>query len=212
MGLSTGTHLGNIKNQSTVLIEGAPYVYFQNYLANELNNPDVDGYYWNLSGTTTYPVYLIGCLQDVSLGENLTVNAVRCDQVGDKDVIQKRNYLEFKFTLTSLLPLSVLSSMLNSPLAPTINGNLEKLGIGKINNNVYYHVYCPKVYDEVVGDLVSITMHRAKFVNAWTINMKAGEPWQVTGLTIWALYDDSKTAGQEFATIIRSDPNVPTGG
>lgn len=207
MGLVTGSVLGNVETQDNMIIEGAPYIYFQRYDQAELNKPDGSGYYWGLTGTTQYPAYLLGCIQDVSLGEDVTMNAVRCDTSGDKDVVQRRNHLEFSFSLTSLMPLSVLAYILGAS-TPTVVGAIEKMGIGNINNNLYWHVYAPKVYDEATGDYLAITLHRAKFVDAWTINMKAGEPWQVTGIKLWAFADDTMPAGQEFATVIRADPSL----
>lgn len=204
MTLTTGTPLGNIDYQDNIYIEGAPDVFFQDYTASELNNPDGNTYYWGLSGTTTYPVYGIGCLQDVTLTDNLTVNAIRCDNTGDAAVTQKRNHIEFNLTINTVLPLSVLNHIMRAS-TPLVSTGLEKMGIGKINNNRYYHVYLAKVYDEDVGDYVSITIHKAQFVNAMTINMRAGEPWQVTGVSLWGFSDDTKPSGQSFATIVRSD-------
>jgi hypothetical protein len=204
MTLSTGIPLGTTTNQDNIYIEGAPDVWFQDFTAGEQNNPDANAYYWGLSGTTTYPAYGIGCLQDVTLADNLTVNAIRCDNLGDKGIIQKRNHLEFNLTISTILPLSVLRHIMRYSIPYTAAG-IEKLGVGKINNNRYYHVYLAKVYDEDVGDYVSITLHRAQFVNASTINMRAGEPWNITGISIWAFADDTKPANQSFATIIRSD-------
>lgn len=207
MALITGTPLGNIDNQDNIYIEGAPDVWFQDATANELNNPDVNTYYWGLSGTTTYPAYGIGCLQDVALTDNLTVNAIRCDNLGDKGVIQKRNHMEFNLTINTVLPLTVLNHIMRYSTPYTAAG-IEKMGVGKVNNNRYYHVYLAKVYDEDVGDYVCITLHRAQFVNASTINMRAGEPWNVTGISLWAFADDTKPTGQSFATIIRADPSA----
>lgn len=207
MALITGTPLGNIDNQDNIYIEGAPDVWFQDATANELNNPDVNTYYWGLSGTTVYPAYGIGCLQDVALTDNLTVNAIRCDNLGDKGVIQKRNHMEFNLTINTVLPLTVLNHIMRYSTPYTAVG-IEKMGVGKVNNNRYYHVYLAKVYDEDVGDYVCITLHRAQFVNASTINMRAGEPWNVTGISLWAFADDTKPTGQSFATIIRADPSA----
>lgn len=204
MSLITGTPLGNIDNQDDIYIEGAPDVFFQDYTATELNNPDADNYYYGLSGTTAYPAYGIGCLLNVSLADNLTVNAIRCDNIGDKGVIQKRNHMEFNLEITTLMPLSTLRHILRASI-PTVSTGLEKMGIGKVNNNIYYHVYLAKVYDEDVGDYVSITLHRAQFVNASTINMRAGEPWNITGISLWAFADSTMPANQQFATVLRSD-------
>jgi len=207
MPLTTGTPLGNIDYQDDIYIEGAPDVFFQDATATELNHPDADGYYYGLSGTTTLPVYGIGCVLNVSLADNLTVNAIRCDNLGDKGVIQKRNHLEFNLEITTLLPLSTLNHILRYS-TPKESTGLEKMGVGKINNNRYYHVYLAKVYDEDVGDYVSITLHRAQFVNASTINMKAGEPWNITGISLWAFADSNMPAAQQFGTILRSDASA----
>ena len=205
MALVTGTPEGTLIAMDEVYVEGAPYVYYQDY-----DGPlilDTDTYYWGLSGTTAYPVFQLACYEDVSLGSDISVNAIRCDNVGDKDVIQKLNHLEFTLTLSSLLPLSALQNIMRAG-GYSLVGKVEKMGIGAINNNEYYKVYLPKVYDEDTGDWVSITIHRAKFVDAWTINMPSGDKWTMTGITIWGLADDTKPSAQTFATVIRADPSA----
>jgi len=205
MALVTGTPEGTLIAMDEVYVEGAPYVYYQDY-----DGPlilDTDTYYWGLSGTAAYPVFQLACYEDVSLGSDISVNAIRCDNVGDKDVIQKLNHLEFTLTLSSLLPLSALQNIMRAG-GYMLSGKVEKMGIGAINNNEYYKVYLPKVYDEDTGDWVSITIHKAKFVDAWTINMPSGDKWTMTGITIWGLADDSKPSAQTFATVIRADPSA----
>lgn len=202
--LSTGTPLGNVDSQEEIYLEGAPEIFVQNYLANPLYNPDADGYYWNMSGTASYPAESIGCVQDVSLTEGVTMNAIRCDAVGDKGVIQRRDYVELDVTIVSLFPLSELKTFLNLSTA-TVSAGLEKVGIGGINNQRYFMVYCPKVYDEDTGDYLVMHLHKAQFVDAWTINMKSGEPWTVTGLKIRAFVDSTKPAAQKFGVFLRSD-------
>ena len=204
MTLSTGTPLGNVDSQEELYLEGAPDIFIQNYLANPLFNPDADGYYWGMSGTATYPAEGIGCVQDVSLTEGVTMNAIRCDAIGDKGVIQRRDYVELDVTILSLLPLSELKTFLNLSTA-TVSTGLEKVGIGGINNTRYYMVYAPKVYDQDTGDYLLIHLHKAQFVDAWTINMKSGDPWTVTGLKIRAFADSTKPDAAKFGTIIRSD-------
>lgn len=203
--LVTGYPLGNIDAQEEIYLNSAPYLYFQESDANLLNNPDADGYYWNLSGTTSLPVFRVGCVQDVALSEGLTINAVRCDSVGDKDAVQRRDYVEYSFNFTSLFPLSALRHILKLGSAPTVSSGWEKQGIGAINNNKFYHFYVPMVYDEEAGDYVAITLHRAKFIDAFTVNMRSGEPWQVSGIKIRAFADETKPAAQKFGTIIRRD-------
>ena len=207
MALVTGTPIGNVDSQDEIYLEGAPNIYIQQYEASPLNNPDADGYYWGMSGTTTYPVFSIGCVQDVSLTEGLTMNAIRCDAVGDKGTIQRRDYVEFDITILTPFPLSSLRHLLNMS-SPTVGTNVEKMGIGKINNNRFYMAYCPKVYDEDTGDYLLFHLHKAQFVDAWTINMKSGEPWTVNGLKLRAYADDTKPAGQLFGVIVRSDESA----
>jgi hypothetical protein len=82
------------------------------------------------------------------------------------------------------------------------------MGLGIINNNVYYHVYLPKVYDPVAADYFVIQLHRAQFVDAWTIAMPSGNKWMLSGCHAWALADENQPAGQEFATVIRFDTTI----
>ena len=204
MPLSTGTPKGSVLSQEEIYLEGAPYIYVQDYSANPLNNPDAAGYYWGMSGTTAYPALAIGCVQDVSLTEGLTMNNIRCDTIGDKGVIQRRDYVELNVTILSLFPLSELKTFLNLSTA-TVTTGLEKVGIGGINNQRFFMAYCPKVYDEDTGDYLLFHLHRAQFVDAWTINMKSGEPWTVTGLKLRAFADETKPSAQKFGVIVRSD-------
>ena len=205
--LITGTPLGNVDSQDEVYIEGSPYIFIQQYEASPLNNPDADGYYWGMSGTTAYPVFQVGCVQDVSLTEGVTMNAIRCDTEGDKGMIQRRDYVEFNLTILSQFPLTTLRHLLNLSV-PTVSTGKEKVGIGGINNNRFYMAYCPKVYDEDTGDYVVFHLHRAQFVDAWTINMKGGEPWTTTGLKLRAYSDSSKPTSQRFGSIIRADASA----
>jgi hypothetical protein len=205
MTLITGTPIGTINTMEDLFITGAPNIYFQDYGAGELNTPDADGFYSGLSGTVAKPIYEMGCYSDVSLADSTELTSIRCDSVGDKSVLMKRNYLELKFTLKSLFPLATLTHILNGG-AVTAGSGLEKMGLGVINNNVYWHVYFPKVYDEVTGDYVSITGHKCKFVGAFELNMPYADQWNITGVTLRLLADTTKPSAQQFATVIRADP------
>lgn len=209
MSLVTGTPLGNVDVQEDIYLAGAPNIYFQDYTADPLNNPDADGFYWGMSGTTTYPAYEVGCPLDVSLTEGLTINDVRCDNVGVKDTVQQRDYVELQFTVQSFYPLQTLRILLNGG-AVTETAPTQKFGLGTINNDQRWMVYCPKVYNEDVGDYMVIQLHRAKFVEAWTINMPFGSPWEITGLRVRAYADTTKPAAQQFGVIVRSDASVIT--
>lgn len=202
--LITGTPAGNLVTQEEIYLEGSPYLFIQDATANPLRNPDGDGFYWGLSGTTPYPVYQIGCVQDVSLTEGLTMNQVRCDTEGDKATIQRRDYIEFNLTILSVFPLTALRHILNLS-TPVTGTDYEKVGIGSINNNRFYMAYAPKVYDEDTGDALYFHLHRAQFVDAWTIEFRQGEPWTVTGLKLRAYSDSTKPTSQKFGVIARYD-------
>lgn len=205
--LVTGTPIGNGVTQEDLYLEGAPVIIIQDYNAPLLNNPDADGYYWGLSGSVTYPYKIIGCVQDVSLTEGLTMNDVRCDTDGVKDTVQRRDYVDFVMTIKSMFPLSVSADFLNLSTATVIT-DMEKVGIGAINNNKSYHVYAPKVYDEETGDLLIFNLHKAKFVDAWTIEQKYGDNWEITGIKLRAYADTTKPSAQKFGVIIRSDASA----
>ena len=207
VGLATGSAVGNIVSQEELYLEGSPFIYFQDYRANPLNNPDAQNYYWGISGTSTYPGYLLGCIQDVSLTQGLTMNDVRCDTVGVKDTIQKRDYVEFNLTILSQLPLTVLRHVLNIS-APSTGSGFETAGIGQINNSQHYHVYAPKVYDDDAAGWLMFWLHKAKFVDAWTVNFVYGGPWTLTGIKIRAYADDLKPSNQLFGVIKRFDPDL----
>lgn len=205
--LITGSPVGNVLSAEDLFLTDAPYLYFQDASANPFNNPDGDGYYWMLSGTVPYPVYNIGCPLDVKFTEGVTANDVRCDNVGVKDTVQRRDYVELQLTISSLFPLSQTRHIMNLS-TPTESSGLEKVGIGPINNTRKFMVYAPLVYDPDSGDYLVIHLHKAKFVDAWTIDMKSGEPWQLTGIKIRAYADDTKPTAQRFGVILRSDASA----
>lgn len=207
MALVTGTPLGNIDTQEDIYLEGAPNIYFQDYTADPLFNPDADGFYWNMSGTTTYPAFEIGCPNDVSFTEDLTINDVLCDNVGVKDTIQQRNYIQLEFTIRSFFPLQTLRHLLGGG-AVTETAPTQKFGFGQINNDQRWMVYAPKVYNTDDGDYVWIHLNKAKFVEAWTVNMPFGSTWEVTGLRLRAYADTTKPADQYFGMFGRADASV----
>jgi hypothetical protein len=210
MALTTGTPLGNIDTMEDLFLEGAPSIYFQDYNATPAYNPDAQGFYWGLSGTSTYPAYEVGCPFDLSLSENLTVNDVLCDTVGTKDTIQQRNYIEFTFSLRSFFPFQIMRHILGfGPVTETSGPpDTQKMGIGSLNNTQFWTVYAPKVYDEDNADYIWIHLHKAKFVDPWTINMTFGNPWTATGLKLRAFVDGTKPAAQKFGMWGRSDASA----
>ena len=209
MTLVTGTPIGTVTSQEDTQLEGAAYIYFQNALAPELNRPDSNGWYWNLATTGSYGVYLLGCIQGVSLNDNTTINTIRCDTDGDRGVIQKRNHLEVDFTLLTLFPLTILQYLVHgSGAAQDLTKHTEAMGLGAMDNNTYWHIYMPKVYDDIAGDYVAFTLHRAQFVDAWKIDMKYGTPWELTGLKVYGFADVALPSIQQFATVLRADASA----
>ena len=205
--LVTGTPLGSVIGQENAYLEGAPYMYFQDALAAPLNNPDGDGFFWGLSGSATYPAYSIGCVMNVKLSEKVTMNDVRCDTVGVVDTIQKRDYVEFQLSILSQLPISVLRHLMKLGSPTTVVSHVEKQGIGLIQNQQKYHVYAPKIYDDVNGYWLFFYLHNAKFVDAWTLDMKYGASWELSKVVLRAYAVTSMPTAMKFGTIFRIDPS-----
>lgn len=210
MALTTGSAFGNVIAQADLYIEGAPQIYYMDISGTYRYGPDSDGFYWQFSGTTLYPVYQLGCYENVTLGDNLDINAIRCDTVGTKDVIMRRNYLELKFTLKSFFPLKTVAPFFGTAIASVTTNtgeHVEKFGIGSFDNARFYKVYFPKVYDEAAGDYVAVTGHRVKLYLAGDISMTYGNVWTVPVVARF-MADESKPSGQLFATVIRADASA----
>lgn len=197
--------VGNRSAQEDQFLEGAPSIWIQERVTgvNLLNNPDSDGYYWGLSGTSSYPAYEIGCYEGVSLGESIDINTIRCDKEGDQAGISKRNYVEVSFTLKSLLPFAVVAKLLNWSSVLT-SSDYEKTGIGVIDNNKFYRMTLVKVYDDASGDYVLFQGHRVQFVQNSQVQMTYGQPWSVE-VTARAYADPNMPDAQKFMTVIRHD-------
>lgn len=209
MALITGTPYGTITASESIYPTSAPYIYFQDYSAAPFYNPDAEGYYWQMSGTAQFPIYGFECVSDVSFTEGKTLNDVVCDNIGVVSTVETRNYVEFQVTVKSLFPLSNLARILNMSAA-TVNAgaNSEKVGIGPINNNQFWHVYAPHVYDTAAADWTAINLHKVKFVEAWTVNMPYGTEWNVTGLRLRGYADTTKPSAQQFGVIVRFDASA----
>jgi hypothetical protein len=208
MSLITGSPYGSGEVTEEIYLYGSPFLYVQDSRANPRYNPDADGFYWGMSGTTTYPYRELGCPSDVSFSENITINEVLCDNVGTKATIQQRNYLTLTFTLKSFFPLTTLSMIMKGgPVVET--PPTQKFGFGPIDNNLFWIIYGTKVYDETVGDYVWIHLHRAQFVDAWTVNMPFGDAWNIA-LQLRAYADTTKPSASQFGVFGRLDPSVIT--
>jgi len=212
MGLVTGSAYGAFTTSGTyygcedIYLDGAPSIYFQDYTPGPMFNP-IDGIYWQLSGTKTYPIYEMCCVSDVSFSDNTTVNDILCDNKGVVGTIQQRNYVEFSFSLQSFFPLSVLTKILHGGTFLTGTSPVDAFAFESIDNTQYWAFWCPKVYSTSVGDYVGLQLHKAQFVEPFTIDMTFGQAWKITGLKVRAFIDTSKTPNQ-FATIVRSDLSV----
>jgi len=207
MALITGTPLGTINEQDNIYLDTPPSLWFQDYTANELNNPDADGFYWGLTGTPTYPVYEIECYEGLTITATYESNMIRCDTIGDNGQIQKLNSIDLALTLKTLLPFDTLSKFLKGGPVTTNAGATEKFGIGQPNNNQYWHVYGASVYDTAAGDYINFTGHRAQFVDTWTLTPTYGNVTTLSA-TLRLFADSTKPADQLFMTLIRADPSA----
>lgn len=207
MALVTGTPLGTINAQDDIYLDTAPSLWFQDFTADELNNPDGDGFYWGLTGTPTYPVYALECYEAGVLTASYEGTNIRCDTVGDKGQIQKLNSIDLTFTLKTLFPLDTLTNILRGGAVTTTVGSTEKMGIGQPNNQQYWHIYGASVYDETAGDYVCFTGHRAQFVDAWTLTFGYGTP-STLAVTMRLFADSNKPSDQLFMTLVRADPSA----
>jgi hypothetical protein len=210
MTLGTGTAVptGGITVGEDIYPEGGPRVFFQSYEdCPEANEPDSDGFYWGLSGTTACPVYEVTCYEAISLVDTVTRNPVTCDALGTVDEIQRRDSMELQFTIKSLFPFSQLVSMLRGS-GYTLNATeeAEKFGVGEVPNELF-HVFFSRIYDSEAGDYYSFTGHRARFVEASPLNMPYADVHNIA-VVMKLFADRTKPPGQYFGTFVRYDPSV----
>ena len=209
--VSAATPTGTLTASEDLYIEGAPYFYFG---GEHAQNPDPEGFYWGLTGTAENPVFAVGCYEDFRFGDDVTINAVRCDTIGDAALVQRRNFMYISFTLKSMLPFDILSRILRggdveeqlADPGPPVTEGTEIFGFGEIDNTVFYLCYFSRVYDPDAGDFVAVTGHRCQFVDAWEIATPWAEAWRV-GVTMRLFADDDMPVDQRFATMIRLDPS-----
>lgn len=202
---------GSVTTMTDLFIEGAPDFWFGGV---PRYSPDSQGYYWGVTGTVDNPLYKLGCYTDFRLRDNIQTADVRCDTVGMKASIQKRNFLEVSFNLLTLFPLSMFQKMVvrggsvtTNPTGSLTDPSTEKMGWGEINNQLYYMCFFSKVYDPDNGDFLSFTGHRCQFVDVTEIAFTYGQPY--TYRVMMRLFADSdKPSDQRFATVIRYDPSA----
>lgn len=205
----TAAPQGTINTQEDLYLESGPDVYFEDYLGNYRHAPDGDGFYWGLSGTATYPAYKVGCYENFHFKDDVTMNDVRCDAFGVVRTLMKRNFLDVTFDLKSLFPFTTLRHMLKGGSAVTTNASedSQKFGLGRIDNNQRWKIYFPLIYDQAQGFFVSVTLHKAQFVEGWDWNWQYANSHMIN-ITLRAFFDATRPTGQEFATISRVDSTV----
>jgi hypothetical protein len=215
MALITGTPTGNIITPPNLYLDQPPTFWIQDRETTAgatvglLNNPDGDGFYWGLSGTTANPVYEVGCYENFVIADVRTINMIRCDTTGVRGAIQKRDQINVTFTLKTPFPLATVAKLLNLGPVTTTPGATEKVGIGVIDNSKFYRAYFASIYDQTTGDYVNGTFHRVQFTSAWQWNFVYGQPATFT-VQASAFADEAKPQDQYFATIIRADPSSIT--
>lgn len=207
MALVTGSPEGLVISQDDIFIDAAPPIFFQEIKpgTNLLHTPDSDGFYHGLSGTADSPVYQFGCIEGYGLQSNIAINDIMCDTVGSKGTIQKMQYIDMSFTLKTLFPLTLLRHVIRGGEV-TQNNGVEKMGIGQPNNQRYFYVYTPTIYNNEVGDFISITGFRCQFVEQWQLQQPYGQQATLP-VTIRMFADDTKPSDQLFASIFRVDPS-----
>lgn len=191
-------------------IEGAPEFYWcARDGGSYAQGPDVDGHYWGLTGTATNPVYHLGCYEGFSFGEDLTITDVVCDTIGVAATNLTRNYLTVSFTLKSIFPFSALTWILKGGTVDDQPAEgTEGFGLGEIDNTsaAEFRCYFSLVYDTNTDDFYSVTGHKCKFVDPFTMDHAYGEPVTIS-CTIRMHADDDMPVEQRFATLKRLDPS-----
>jgi len=82
------------------------------------------------------------------------------------------------------------------------------MGIGVIDQSLHFRLYGAAVYDENTGDYLCFTLHKTKFVDAWTIDFRYGQEWQLSGVKVRGFARAALPSSQQFATFIRADPSA----
>src|SRR3972149_4783045 len=213
LGTGTAFPTGPIPVTEDLYITGGPRVFFQPYYnpsgveCAEAYNPDSDSFYHGLSGTSLCPIYELGCYEDFQIIDTITRTPVSCDSLGTVDEIMRRDSMELQFTMKSLLPFNLLTQVLNGGVR-TLNATeeTEKFGMGEVPDRLF-HVYLARVYDSILGDYISFTGHRARFVEASPLSMPFAEQWNIS-VVMKLFADRNKGATQLFGTWLRYDPSV----
>lgn len=197
---------GTITTAEDIFIEGAPEIW---YGGVRQYAPDDDGFYHGITGVAANPVYKLGCYTNFRFQDNVQLTEIRCDNLGLRKTSQTRDYLTATFDLESLLPLSMLRHLIRASAVVWNDGeNAEKMGIGAIDNTLFYPVFFSRIYDATAGDFVSVTGHRCQFTGNFQLQTPYSGAWMITGIEIRFYADDDLPAAQRFATVIRVDASA----
>lgn len=197
---------GTITTAEDIFIEGGPTVWFG---GDAQYSPDDDGFYHGIVGTADNPVFRLGCYENFRFQDNVSISEIRCDTEGLVKTSQTRDYLVATFDLKSLLPLTMLRHLLRAgPVTWNDAENAEKMGIGEIDNSLFYKFFFSRVYDSTAGDFVSITGHRVQFTGNFQLQTPYAGAWMITGIEARFYADDTKPEAQRFATAIRVDASA----
>jgi hypothetical protein len=206
----TSEPTGTITTAEDLFIEGAPEIWFGGV---PQYSPDADGFYHGITGVDdgdpTHRVYKLGCYENFRFSDNIQMNEIRCDTTGLEKTSQTRDYLTATFDLKSLLPLTELRHLIRAG-AVTWNDaeNSEKMGIGEIDNTLFYMCFFSRVYDPTAGDFVSVTGHRCQFTGNFQLQTPYANAWSITGVEIRFYADNDKPDDQRFATVVRVDASA----
>jgi hypothetical protein len=194
---------GTINTAEDQFIEGAPEVWFG---GDAQYSPDDDGFYHGIVGTEANPIYKLGCYENFQWTDNITMNEIRCDTTGLEKTSQTRDYLVATFDLKSLLPLTQLRHIIRGGAVTWNDGeNAEKMGIGEIDNSLFYKVFFSRVYDSDSGAFVSVTGHRVQFTGNFQLQTPYAGAWMISGVEMRFYADNDLPDAQRFATVIRVD-------
>lgn len=208
LGTGTATPVGPILTSESIYLEGGPTIWMQDWLATYEHNPDGDGAYWGLSGTAAANVAEVGCYDDLQLRDARSETQVKCAAAGIVAVMQRRDNFELAFTLKGLLPLSQLQPFLGGgTVVHNAVEESEKMPLGTLPQNTFYHVYMSRVYDETTGDFVAFAFHKVQVVEATPLAMPYGDAWSLQ-VRMMIMADTAKPAAHRFGEIIRYDPSV----
>jgi len=197
---------GTIVTAEDIFIEGGPTVWFG---GDAQYSPDDDGFYHGIVGTADDPIYRLGCYENFRFQDNVSVSEIRCDTEGLVKTSQTRDYLVATFDLKSLLPLAQLRHPLRAgPVTWNDAENAEKMGIGEIDNSLFYKFFFSRIYDSTAGDFVSVTGHRTQFTGNFQLQTPYAGAWMITGVEVRFYADEDLPDAQRFATVIRVDASA----